>query len=78
MMDGAIIKVREKTNELWDELGKYSQFIRPHGGYIVNMDHVQTITSFGIKILETDVPISKNSLNKIRHKYLEYSFNKES
>ena len=78
MMDGEIVKVRLKTNELWDDLGKYSQFIRPHGGYIVNMDHVQTITSYGIRILETDVPISKNSLNKIRHKYLEYSFNKES
>ena len=71
-----VLKIRLKTNELWDELSKYKQFIRPHSGYIVNMDQVKTMTSFGMNVCDVDVPISKNTYNKVKKVFMEYTFNK--
>ena len=77
LSDGEIVKVRLKTNELWEDLGKFPQFIRPHGGYIVNMDYIKSITSFGLKIGDFELPISKNTLNKLKKTYMNYTFNKK-
>ncbi len=76
--NGEVLKIRLKTNELWDELSKYSQFLRPHSGYIVNMDHVKTMSSYGMSICDVDIPISKNTYNKVKHLFMEYTFKKQS
>ncbi len=74
---GETLKIRLKTNELWEELSKYSQFTRPHSGYIVNMDYVKTITSFGMTVCGKDIPIAKNTLGKVKHTFMEYTFSKK-
>lgn len=74
---GEVLKIRLKTNELWEELSKYEQFTRPHSGYIVNMDYVKTITAFGMSVCGKDIPIAKNTLGKVKHTFLEYTFNKK-
>ena len=78
LINGDVLKIRLKTNELWDELSKFTQFLRPHSGYIINMDHVKTMTSYGMSICDVDIPISKNTYNKVKHQFMEYTFNKQS
>ena len=76
--NGEVLKIRLKTNELWEELSKYNQFLRPHSGYIVNMDHVKTMSSYGLSVCDVDIPISKNTYNKVKHLFMEYTFKKQS
>ncbi len=77
MSDKRVYKVRSKTDELWEELQKFKSFIRPHSGYILNMDYIKTIAATGIKIGEIEVPITNNRLTQIKHAFMEYTFNKK-
>ena len=71
-----VLKIRMKTDELWDELNKFPRFVRPHSGYVVNMDYVKTITSYGLRMENVEIPIAKNSYNKLKETFMDYSFSK--
>ena len=77
MSDKKVHKIRSKTDELWEDLKKFKQFLRPHSGYIVNMDYVKTIAATGIKVCEIEIPITNNKLTQIKHAFMEYTFNKK-
>ena len=77
LSNGDEIKIRSKTSELWEELKQYPNFLQPHSGYIVNMDYIKNITSYGVNVGTFDLPISKNTYNQIKKIYLDYTFNKE-
>jgi two-component system, LytTR family, response regulator len=76
LTSGVCLKIRSKTSELWEDLKSYKRFLQPHSGYIVNMDYVKNITSFGVSMEKIDIPISKNTYNSIKKIYLDYTFNK--
>ena len=77
LQNGDEIKIRSKTSELWEELKQYPNFLQPHSGYIVNMDFIKNITSYGVNVGTFDLPISKNTFNIVKKTYLDYTFNKE-
>lgn len=70
--NGESLKIRSKTSELWKELKEHSCFLRPHSGYIVNMNYISSVSSSGIKIKDVELPMAKNTLNKISKIFMEY------
>lgn len=76
LKNGEIVKVRKKTQELWEDLKVFKQFFRPHTGYIVNMDHVKGVSSDSLVVENGGIPISKNSYRKVKQEYLDYVFGK--
>ena len=69
---GEVLKIRAKTSELWKELKEHSCFARPHSGYIVNMNYIESVTSTGIKIKGVELPLAKNTLSKASKLFVEY------
>ena len=76
MNDGTTYKIRSKTFELWEDLKNFNRFLIPHTGFIVNMDYIKNVTSYGIEVLDANIPLSKNTYGKIRKEYLDYIFGK--
>lgn len=76
MNDGTTYKIRSKTFELWEDLKNFNRFLIPHTGFIVNMDYIKNVTSYGIEVLDANIPLSKNTYGKIRKEYLDYTFGK--
>ena len=40
------------------------------------MDYIKNVTSYGIEVLDANIPLSKNTYGKIRKEYLDYIFGK--
>ena len=71
-------KVLESTGSL-DELGRqlepYSCFMRPHRSYLINLDHVQSLSSHCITMsCLTEIPIPRGKYHEIKDLYLEHAF----
>ena len=51
------------------------QFVKPHRSFIVNMDFIDTISSYEIKTLSSaQIPISRANYQKVKKEYIDYYF----
>lgn len=75
--DGSIIKsttIRTSFKKWMEPLLNYDSFISPHKSYLINMDYVYKIMNNHTFIMQRQeiIPISNQSFNKIKVKYLKY------
>lgn len=76
MNNKEVYKVRSKVVDLWQELQVFSQFIKPHAGFIVNMEYIKNITSSEIELVDQIIPLTKNTYTKVRKQYMDFIFKK--
>lgn len=64
-----------KMNELEEKLKNFRMFFKPHRSFLVNMDYIQTLTTYSI-ILEcgTKIPVPREKYAQIKQTYMEYIF----
>ncbi len=56
-----------------DESLSDARFVRPHESYVVNMDHVQSMTANEFEMRSgTTVPISKRAYQRVREEFVRY------
>lgn len=71
--------VLESTGNL-DELSRQltcdGRFLRPHRSYLVNLEHVHSLSFRGITMsCMAQIPIPRGKYNEFKNKYLEYACN---
>ena len=60
------------------ELTAYENFVRPHRSYLVNMDHIQSISYRGLQLTDqTEIPIPHGRFSELKERYLEYAFSRK-
>lgn len=74
-------KILESTGSL-DELSRHLEpfgcFLRSHRSYIVNLEHVQSLSSHAITMsCLTEIPIPRGKYNEVKEAYLEYAFQRQ-
>ena len=76
LVDGRELEVSIKSDELFDQLGAESGFVRCGVSYIVSLRHIKEITTREISMDNGDnVPIVRGAFKDLRAKYMEYMFN---
>lgn len=75
-LDGSIITSLTSTltlSEVWDMLGSNPNFFQPHRAYIVNMNHIQSLTKKEL-LLKNDqiIPIPCRRYATVRDQYTNY------
>ena len=52
--------------------------MRPHRSYLVNMDHIQSISYRGLQLTDqTEIPIPHGKFSEIKERYLEHVFSRK-
>ena len=65
-------------SKLAAELTAYENFVRPHRSYLVNMDHIQSISYRGLQLTDqTEIPIPHGKFSEIKERYLEHVFSRK-
>jgi DNA-binding LytR/AlgR family response regulator len=76
-IDGSVIEAAGSMSEVEKELRDNPCFIKPHRSYIINMTHIDTISSKEIKMQsQILVPLARARLNTVKSTYLNFAFNK--
>ena len=72
---GKVLESPGSLDELCDRLSSYRNFIRPHRSYLINLDHVQRISSHAIMMsCLTEIPLPRGKYNEIKNAFLEHAF----
>lgn len=76
--DGKVLESTGSLDELCEQLASYESFLRPHRSFLVNMEHIQTI-SYRAIIMDSlaEIPIPHGRCSEIKKQYLKYSFNRK-
>ena len=75
LSDGRVLESIGSLDELCRRLGAYSRFLRPHRSYLVNLDHVQTLSYQTITMLSmAKIPIPRGKYQDVKDAYLERAF----
>ena len=75
LVDGSVIETIGSMAELEKDLSSYPCFIKPHRSYIINMDHIDTISQKEIQMQSSAVvPLAKVNYPIIKAAYISYSF----
>ncbi len=73
--NGRVLESVGKLDDLETRLLPFGCFLRAHRSYLVNMDHIHSISykAITLECLRT-IPIPHGKYNEIKKKYLDYSF----
>lgn len=75
LTSGRVLESTGSMDELSRQLEEYGCFLRPHRSYVVNLEHVQSISHNMITMsCLTDIPIPRGKYGEIKDAYLEYAF----
>jgi DNA-binding LytR/AlgR family response regulator len=75
LTDGSIIEAIGSFRELEKELLSNPCFIKTHRSYIINMEHIDTISQKEIKMQSQDlVPMAKANCNTVKSTYIAFAF----
>ena len=73
--DGTVIEAAGTMSELEQLLSGNSCFIKPHRSYIINMEHLDTLSQRDIVMRSRKiVPIAKANYGSLRSAYIEFTF----
>ncbi|MFA9462981.1 MAG: LytTR family transcriptional regulator DNA-binding domain-containing protein [Velocimicrobium sp.] len=73
--DASVIKASGTMLELEEKLRSQCCFIKPHRSYIINMEHIDTLSEKEIKMQSLAlVPIAKANFRTIKLAYIAFSF----
>lgn len=64
-----------RMNELEEKLKDYKMFLKPHRSFLVNMDHIRSLSTRSI-LMECgiNIPIPREKYAQIKQTYMEYIF----
>lgn len=75
LTSGKVLESTRSLDELCDRLKPYGHFLRPHRSYLVNLEHVQSLSTRSITMsCLIKIPIPRGKYNEVKNKFLEYSF----
>ena len=76
--NGQVLESTGGLDKLAAELTAYENFVRPHRSYLVNMDHIQSISYRGLQLTDqTEIPIPHGRFSELKERYLEYAFSRK-
>lgn len=75
LVNGEECECNLRMNELEEKLKIFGMFLKPHRSFLINMDHIQTLTTHSI-IMECGVkiPVPREKYVQIKQAYMEYIF----
>lgn len=75
MENGRVLESAGSMDKLCGQLSQYSNFVRPHRSFLVNMEYIQKISYKAITMEnQAEIPIPHGKCFEIKNLYLEYSF----
>jgi DNA-binding LytR/AlgR family response regulator len=75
LTDGSVIEATGPMSELENKILSNPCFIKPHRSYIVNMNHIDTISQREIKMNSLAlVTISKANYNTVKSAFITFTF----
>lgn len=75
LSDGTELETTATLSSLYEKLKKYPCFFLPHRAYIINLEHVNGLTSTELILTGgRRVPVSRNLYSKLKKAYLDYTF----
>ncbi|MBE6612572.1 MAG: response regulator transcription factor [Ruminococcaceae bacterium] len=75
LTSGQVLECIGSLDELCGRLADYNGFFRPHRSYLVNLEHVQSISYHGIVMLDgAEIPIPRGKYSEIKNAFMEYAF----
>lgn len=76
--DGTVLEAAGSMDSLCESLAEHRNFLRIHRSYLVNLEHIQTITPKTLVMSShAELPIPRGRFNDIKDAYLEHAFQKE-
>ncbi|MHB8127670.1 MAG: LytR/AlgR family response regulator transcription factor [Mobilitalea sp.] len=73
--DGSVLEAAGSMVELEEELLSHLCFIKPHRSYVINMEHIDTLSQRDIKMRSHAlVPMAKANYNTLKTSYISFSF----
>lgn len=78
MENGVVLERNGSLDELLGYLKQYTNFIRPHRSFVINMEYIQNI-SYKAVVMEclSEIPIPRGKYTELKDMYLEYVFGKK-
>lgn len=78
MDNGDILENSGSMDGLCEQLEQYENFLRPHRSFLVNMEHIQSISNKEIKMNSLAlIPIPHGKCAEVKNAYLEYAFSRQ-
>lgn len=75
LTSGKVLESIGSLDDLSRQLEPHGGFLRPHRSYLVNLAHVQSLSSRAITMsCLTEIPIPRGKYQEIKDIYLEYAF----
>ena len=75
LTDGKVLESTGSLDGLSKQLEQYAYFFRPHRSYLINLDHVQSLSYHAVTMsCLTEIPIPRGKYQELKDAYLEYAF----
>ena len=75
MDNGKVLESSGSLDDLGVQLAEYTNFMRPHRSFLVNMEYIRNISYRAITMEDaSEIPIPHGKYTEIKTQYLEYSF----
>lgn len=72
---GKVLESVGSLDDLSRQLSSYGNFLRPHRSFLINLDHVRTLSYQGILMsCMSEIPIPRGKYNDVKNAFLEYAF----
>ncbi len=77
LTSGKVVESTGSLDELSRQLEPYGCFLRPHRSYLINLDHIQNLSSHSITMsCLTEIPLPRGKYHEVKDAYLERAFQK--
>lgn len=78
-IDGCTIEGLGTLSDLFEELKKYSYFIKCHRSYIINLNWIQEVSSKSLITFNNNhIPVSRTIYSEVKNTYIHYLFEKDN
>lgn len=75
LTNGTVLESTGSLDELSRQLQPYDCFLRVHRSYLINFDHVQSISYRSVTMKnEAEIPLPRGRYQETKEAYLEYAF----
>ena len=75
LTSGKVLESIGSLDNLSAQLEPYRRFLRPHRSYLINLDHVRSISARAVTMsCLTEIPLPRGKYNEVKDAYLEYAF----